>query len=253
MDLRDDTRCRNCHTPLQGSVCHRCGQRVIDKRWTTSLLLRQFFSQLTNIEKGFLYTTKKLFTRPGKLVHDYWNGVTIPYYNPFRYMIIWTTINLLFAFWLGIDEMIQANMGPTSVEEGLGADELLAANQQFNNWMNILVLLVIPIKSAASYLLFRRKKKNYAEHLIMNSFIFGQGAFMSFVTQFVFYLFPTLFAGYFLFYFLLGVGYDSYVFRQTFKQPLWLIVLKAVLIGVIGLAALFLLIFLFSSLILWLT
>lgn len=251
MPNEDQRPCENCGATLRGRVCHDCGQRVITKRWSIKVLFNQFVAQLTNIERGFLYTTGQLFKAPGKLVTDYWKGRTIPYYNPFRYMIIWTTINLLLAFWLGIDEMIQSAVSAPDAQINVDPERFDEVTQQFNSWLNVLVLLIVPVKSVLTYLFFRNRKRNYAEHLIMNSFIYGQGAFISSVTQFVFVFIPYYFAIYFPFYFLVGLAYDSYVFQRTFKQPWWLIIVKALVIGAVGLATLFVLMEAFSRLLLF--
>ena len=76
--------CINCQSILGGHICHECGQKRLEQRWSTPGLIRQFFEQLTNLERGFLFTIKELLVNPGQVVHNYWKGKTIPYYNPFR-------------------------------------------------------------------------------------------------------------------------------------------------------------------------
>ncbi len=248
MEVQTSTSCKNCGTPLSGPFCSKCGQRQITQRWSVPVLSQQFIHQLTNIEKGFLFTVKALFVFPGKMMRDYWQGKTVIYYNPFRYLLIWTTINLLISFWLGIDDMLQAALQPASLEASVGVERLQSADQQFDSWMNFLVLLLIPVISWVTLLLFKKKGYNYAEHLIMNAFIFGQQALLSTFTQFIFYFFPILFSAYFGFYFLLGLLYNTYVFTKTFREPWWIVLIKALVIGIAGILTLFLLVGLFSVL-----
>ena len=221
--------CKNCGASLYGPVCHQCGQKAIDNRWTISILFGQFVNQLTNIERGFFFTIKALFAFPGRVIKDYWDGKTIIYYNPFRYVLILTALNLLVNFWLGIDDMLQSHLEPELFDHDFEESTMVAADRRFDNWMNFLVLLLIPISSLVTMAVFKRHQQNYAEHLILNAFILGQQGLMSSVTQPIFYFFPGLFAGYFLFYFLIGLIYDCYVFKQTFDEPLWLIILKSIL------------------------
>lgn len=240
--------CKNCGVQLQGQVCHNCGQPQVVERWSTAILFQQFINQLTNIEKGFLFTAKELFAHPGRLMHDYWRGKTVVYYNPFRYLLIWTAINLLISFWLGIDDMIQESIQPASVEENFGETRMLAADQKFDSWINFLILLVIPVLALMSYWMFKKKGQNYAEHLIMNSYITGQQALLSSFTQFIYYFIPALFSGFFVLNFLIGLAYNTFVFTNTFKERWWIVLLKALLIGIVGLIVYGLLVFLFSAL-----
>lgn len=247
MSQHQKAQCKNCDTFLQGPICHQCGQKQIIERWSTADLIRQFFHEITNIEKGFLYTAKGLFAFPGKLIRGYWNGKTINSYNPFRYVLILSAINLLINFWLGIDDLLQASLQPEILEEEFGAAKMQAVDQQFDSWMNILVLLLIPINSLISKWLFKKHEQNYAEHLILNAYIIGQQSLISSFTQFVFYFFPALFSGYLAFNFLVSLLYNTYLFNQLFNEGINKTFLKAILIGVLGIAAFFILVLISTS------
>ena len=244
-------QCKNCHSELQGPICHQCGQPVIRHRWTTNQVFRRFLHQISDLEKGFLYTVKKLFTAPHTLIANYWQGITVKAYGPFRYALIWTALNLLVNFWLGIDEMLQQALQPQVVTEEFSGEQIEEADQQFDAWLNMLVLLLIPIKSLITKWFFGKHGQNYGEHLIMNTYILGQQALITTFTQVLFYFLPFLLSGYLVFNFLVGLIYDSYVFKGLFKEKLVLIILKAFLIGLLGLVAFFGLLTLFSSLALW--
>lgn len=246
MKKPENTNCVNCQTPLQGSICHQCGQKQLAGRWETKDLLRQFIEHFSNIEKGFLFTAKSLFLRPGILIKDYWKGKTVNSYNPFRYMLIWTTVNLLINFWLGIDDLIQADLQPQIVEDEFGTKAVTAADQKFDTWLNALVLLMLPIFTWLTSKLFKKSEKNYAEHLILNSFLLGQHSLISSFTQFVFYLIPSLFPFYFTFNFLIGLIYNTYVFKHLFGQKWGRTFAKALVFGLIG-TLIFILIIVFAS------
>ena len=94
--------CKNCETTLQGKFCHECGQKVIEERLTVKQLFRFLLKIITNVEKGFWYTTKTLFSAPGAVVRDYWRGKTIKYYHPIRYLFIWATLSILLSLWFGV-------------------------------------------------------------------------------------------------------------------------------------------------------
>ena len=247
------SNCKNCNTQLLGPICHQCGQKAIQKRWSLPILSKQFVAQVTNIERGFLYTTKMLFKAPGKLISDYWNGRTVNYYNPFRYALILVTLTLLINLWLGIDDLLQASMEPRVVQDSFSLEQIQTADKQFNSWLNILVLLLIPFYALMTHLLFKKHGQNFAEHLIMNFFIAGQQSLISCFTQFIFYFFPSLIAGFMVFNWLVGLVYNSYVYRQTFKEAWSKTILKAFVVGVLGILVFFGLIIFASTLALLVT
>ncbi len=175
-----------------------------------------------------------LFKAPGKLIQDYWQRKTIAIYSPFRYLLIWVAINILINFWLGIDDLLQEYLEPDFVEEQFGQEAVASADQMFDTWLNALVLLLIPFISLLTKWFFPKGQKNYAEHLILNSFIVGHQSLITSFTHFIFYFIPSLFSIYIVFNFLVGLIYNTYVFKKVFKESFWITFGKAFLIGVIG-------------------
>ena len=135
METTTRTACANCGTHLHGPVCHNCGQKHIRSRWTFGVLLEQFFSQLSNIESGFIYSLLSLLSKPGKLIQDYWKGKTKIYYNPFRFMIILIGINLLLGFMIGIDDLMQDTFQPKDLEVQMGTENVSEADMKFDSWL----------------------------------------------------------------------------------------------------------------------
>ncbi len=246
MSPTQHTHCANCQVLLQGSYCYQCGQQRIATRWTVPVLFRQFVNQLTNIEKGFLFTVKRLFDQPGRLIKAYWQGSTINYYNPFRYVLIWTAINILLNFWLGIDDLLQAGLQPEIVESAYGSSELAEADQRLDSWFNLLILLLIPVNSGMSRWLFKKHGQNYAEHLILNAFAMGQQALLGCFSLLLCYFVPHI-GLFMLVNFLIGVLYNTYIFNRSFGEGFGVTLLKAIVIGLVGLLAFFTLILLFSA------
>lgn len=154
-------------------------------------------------------------------------------------MLIWTAINLLINFWLGIDDIISEQMQPPSVEAEFGSDQMETADQYFDKWLNALVLVQLPVFALLTKWLFSKGKNNYAENLILISFLMGEQAVISSVVQFVFYFIPVLFPIFIPFTFLWGWAYNTYVFKRVFSEKTWITALKALLIGVIGIIVFF--------------
>ncbi|MEZ5056514.1 MAG: DUF3667 domain-containing protein [Saprospiraceae bacterium] len=96
--------CKNCGLPVEGDFCPNCGQKVIRKRLTVQNLLQETVNVVTNIEKGFWYTTHMLFKNPGELARNFLSGATVRIFNPFRFLIIWMSVMVFLNLSLNILE-----------------------------------------------------------------------------------------------------------------------------------------------------
>ncbi len=228
--------CANCGNPLVGDYCHNCGQKTIQHRFTTPVLLRGLAGYLTDIEQGFAHTVVSLFRRPGDVIVEYWGGRTVAYYAPFRYFFIWTAVLLLTNFWLGIDDVLQRVLEPDELAARTGAQVLAAADQQFDQWLKLLVLVQVPIHSASSFLLFRKHRRTYGEHLILNSFVMGQLALIAIVAQLLVLVSCNFVVPFLLFSLILGVTFYTATLRRVFNEPIRTVVVKATIQSVVGIA-----------------
>jgi hypothetical protein len=239
--------CRNCGEHLRGTICHRCGQPRMEGRWQTTVLIEQFIHHVTNIEKGFTYTIIKLLTAPGELIREYWKGKTIRAYNPFRFVLICVAASVLLNFLLGIDDLLQETLQPQMIQDEFGPDRVAAADQSFDSWLNVLVLLLIPFNSIVTYYLFNQHKHNYAEHLIMNSYSLGIQGALGIIVMLVFMLMPDWILAYLGINLLVGIGYNTYLFRHVFSVSWTSGLAKAVVVSLASLIVYFLLVVLFSA------
>lgn len=223
--------CKNCSQKFKGKFCPFCGQKVITERFTVRSIIALALNQITNIEKGFWHTTKRLFTDPGQLVRDYISGKTVLIYNPFRFVLIWTTINILLTIWFGIyDDLIDpmnSTIYGTGDEAMKRATEAQAAVQDY---LSLISMLSIPFYAYVSYRLFKKESYNYAEHLIGNAF--GAAGVMIISTSFIpfFLLFPKLGMYAFQISVITTIGYLTYLLKDWFDIPLRTAIWKSILL-----------------------
>jgi len=213
--------CKNCEVKLleEHLFCSNCGQQVIKERYT----IKRFFSELvrimTNMERGFLFTLQQMFVAPAKVVSDYCNGKTKPYYHPFRYIFIWASISVLIGLYLHFYDDSQA-----SFNDALGINQSekqkalqMEINKYIKSYMNLIYFIIIPFMSYFTWRMFKKKGYNYAEHVILNSFSMGQMAFMGIFLMLIYTRFPeimsfTMFIG-----ILISAFYYGYVYKGFFK------------------------------------
>jgi hypothetical protein len=117
-----ETVCKSCSSNLNGTYCSICGQKVISKRFTLKKSVGWLFANIFNLEKGFLSTTWDLIKKPGKVVSNFLNGITVPYAHPFRFIFVWATVSTLIAVYTGAYD----KMGEIGLD--MGADVRLSKN-----------------------------------------------------------------------------------------------------------------------------
>lgn len=149
------------------------------------MLFTSLFGIITNIEQGFWHTMITLFIRPWVLLEDFLSGKTIRYYNPFRYLFILTGISSVLVLSLGLFDYQVENMnelmGVTANEQALARQ--VQTMQFVRKYFNLISLLFIPFIALAAKWVFRRRRLNYAEMLIITAFLYGQLQLISLVVQ----------------------------------------------------------------------
>ena len=174
--------CKNCNTQLRGSYCHICGQKADIKPINFQYVLTEIRDGLFQVNRGFFYTLKELFTRPGHSIREYIEGKRIQHFKPISFVLL---IGLIYAILVHYFEWKTALHG---VLDGMGNYEE-GKDVESNSFSHVLrwmianyqysALLVLPIWALGSYLAYLRKPYNYFEHFILVSFLTGMGILMS--------------------------------------------------------------------------
>lgn len=188
-DITHHKECKNCGTELQGSYCHQCGQEFLEERYSLKSLTLSIFSNFFNLEHGFFHTTIALFKHPGKVLEDYLDRNDVNYYNPIRLALVWITISVLITLTFGVyDNMLdQAFHGTTEEEEAV-----MNFFDKMKRFMNIMPFIFIPFYALMSKAFFRKRKLNYAEHLIMITYATAMSTAIGVIPAIVYIIFPSL-------------------------------------------------------------
>ncbi|MBN2570534.1 MAG: DUF3667 domain-containing protein [Ignavibacteriales bacterium] len=190
-------KCKNCDIDLNpdDNYCCYCGAKIINERITLNHLLSDFISSL-GWDSQFWATTRDLIVRPRLVFDKYLNGTRKKYSNPFTFFAIVTTITVL-TIGFYTNEMIelstkmnfsQSVASPVSEpdktnEENINQSDSKNLPPDSQVFMEKLVtslfkyyyyisFLLLPFFTFIAFLVFG-KPDNFAEHLIINSFILG--------------------------------------------------------------------------------
>ena len=225
--------CKNCGNNFEGNYCNLCGQKVIKGRNTVKHLFKLLFSSL-DFNRGLLFTIKLLFVNPGKLINQYLDGRTKDFMNPLKYLFIIVGISTLLTIWLNIFETSISNTNELMgiPDESLQFQDRLISFMK--KYLNIFTILFIPFYSIISKLLLKKYAHNYAEHLILNSYLYAHFSLINIVPLLAVLVFP----GWVNYVRFSGIGvfviYYTYALHSIYKTSLPNSFVKAIFINLLG-------------------
>jgi hypothetical protein len=183
------TYCQNCNTALQGKYCSNCGQSSETHKIDGHYLWHDVQHGLLHFDKGILFTTKELFTRPGNSVREFLEGKRVKHFQPISLVLVLAGIyGVLFHFFK--INMFENYVVASGSGERVG--HINEAIEKMSEWIgqhySILALLQIPIFTIGTYLCFKKSGYSFAEHLILNTFLIGQRLILHIITFPLYYI-----------------------------------------------------------------
>lgn len=160
-------KCKNCLHPVSGRYCASCGQAAEVQRFNINTIAISFMQGIAPANGGLISTIKALFSHPGIMLREYLSGRRIIYANPFGYLVIISTLSALLlsnGVWLQhLDENFIAS-----------SEARLFTSRHFN----LRMVLTIPLYAGLGWMVFRRYGYNFAEHIVINTFVISQAILM---------------------------------------------------------------------------
>ncbi len=159
--------CKHCNTEITLNYCPACGRPKSLKKIDGRYILHEIRSALS-VEKGFLYTIRKLAVDPGKSIKDFLQEDRNSLVKPIVFLIvsslIYSILSNVFRF---EDRYVQFSGGNESA--------IIAISQWVQKnygYANILMAFFIGLWLK---LLFRKHPFNFYEILILLCFVMGMG------------------------------------------------------------------------------
>lgn len=153
--------CLNCNSEVSNKYCHYCGQKTSTHRFSLKhFLLHDLVHGVFHLDKGFFFTVKELFTRPGHSIREYVQGKRSVHFNYFTFILFIITIGHILN---GFSEVHIADLTSSQNKAFMTNFEKFATN-----YPKTVALIQIPILAFFSFLFFKRSKQNYTENLVLN-------------------------------------------------------------------------------------
>ncbi len=164
--------CKSCNSRFYGKFCSNCGSPSEQERITLKQFAEEVLHSLTSFHQKTLKTIKTCIIKPELVVIQYITGIRNTYFNPVNFYFLTMASSAFFTYRYDLH-------GPRSVETSTKLPyELIHLNNFLYEYFTFFFTLVLPVFSVFSYLSFKRKKYNYAEHLFLNVIFFGIGNFI---------------------------------------------------------------------------
>lgn len=164
------TNCINCGYERIGIFCSQCGQKE-EHRYTVGHVLHELVHVFTHADKGIFSFARNIIYKPGTIALDMVEGKRKRYFNLFQYLLL--IVGLVTFIMVKMDFM-SAMMKNINTANNTQMSSNLAAVQQetgqlLQKYMNIFQMMLIPVYAFFTWLIFGRKKYNYAEHIVLHT------------------------------------------------------------------------------------
>lgn len=189
---------------------------ITETRSIRRLRLNQIFQSILiafNLERGGLYTVKRLFLNPGELVEEYVATGRYRYIGPFRLLIVTTAITFFILQNSAAFEEFRSGF-----YEGVQNEELYTFIEISSKYFNILLWLFVPVAALFSWAFNLRRGYNYAENLAFQTYVFSLTNIIAMITVFDRVLNPTVVIS---IVYLAFTFYYIYSYKVFFKKPWW--------------------------------
>lgn len=178
------TTCKNCKQIYKGHYCSNCGQTAETHQLNFHFLWHEIQHGLLHFDKGILFSSKELFSRPGHTIRDFIEGKRVKHFKPISLVIILASLYGLLYHYFDISFVIISTTNSTET----GID-----NIKFNEWMGThyawATLLLIPLYTIGTRIAFRKEGYNIVEYFILNTFKASQRLIVHIATFPLLYLF----------------------------------------------------------------
>jgi len=104
---REEKKCLNCGTAVEGRFCQVCGQENTEPKETFWSLISHFFNDITHFDGKFFSTVNYLIRKPGFLTAEYIKGRRASYLHPIRMYVFTSAFFFLifFSFFNPVDQL----------------------------------------------------------------------------------------------------------------------------------------------------
>lgn len=212
--------CKTCDKQLVDidKFCSNCGAKIVHERLSFKGTMEEFVGPFLSWDNNFWRTFIGLFKNPKDVLEAYINGARKKYFQPFSYLILYTTVAVLFYKMFPLPDVsdLTASFNKGINHSSTPQFDIKGFYNNLYNYYNFIIIFTIPIYSLLTYLTFRKKRNNFFEHLVFNAYIQTNIGYTSIIIQILLLHFlhrPLLF---FIIQILFSIYFSVYVFKKLY-------------------------------------
>lgn len=162
-----ENNCLNCNHPIIDNFCSNCGQKKF-KRIDRKYLIDEVQYLVVHTNKGFFYSIKNILKNPGKTARQFIDGNRVNHYKPILLAFVLSGISAFISF-----KIIEVNtiMQDYFAQQKMPKNFMNDIMSFISSYNSAIMLLLLPLVSILTKLVFRKWGQNYYEHVIMNTYI----------------------------------------------------------------------------------
>jgi Protein of unknown function (DUF3667) len=188
--LRPSPHCLNCGQAVSARFCSECGQENTDYHVSLGRLVGDLFEELFQLESRLWRSLWTLFRRPGLLSVEYNAGRRVSYTTPLRLYLIASVAYFFVSGFVGHKEESSVNFNMPELTAADKAkieqkshflarffDRIVEAQkdpkatarrieQTLTEWAPRIAAGLVPLLAILTWILFRRPKRLFVEHLV---------------------------------------------------------------------------------------
>ena len=158
--------CKNCLNQLASNqkFCPECGGKVVVQRITFKTIFEEFLDKFFNIDNKFYQTFLTLLKQPQEVISGYLEGKRVRY--------------LVQKGFIDYGQLMNASAA--SYDNEMQKELALKINSYIVEYSNAFAVLFIPLYVFFTKVLFSKYKDyNWAEHFIINIYLYSEAAIIS--------------------------------------------------------------------------
>ena len=166
----ESMKCKNCGNHVTDKYCAHCGQTAAIERLSLKELLLNFWDVFTHAEHGIFNAAKLLFIKPAYITKEYLSGKRKKYFSPIKYLIVVVTLSAIFI-------LNYSRLGlpfEPAFPKDSKIDDIVEEDYFNHKNYKTQLFLSIPLASLISWLVFRKSGFNYAENIVLNTYLLSQ-------------------------------------------------------------------------------
>lgn len=159
--------CKNCSEEILLNFCGNCGQKKA-KRIDRNYIKDEIQYTVFHMNKGFLYSIKKILKGPGKTAREFLEGNRVNHYKPILLVFVVAGISAFLTNTLiHPDRIITQYFENHNVKT---AFDMNSYNSFIYKYQAILMLASVPFMAFFTWLAFKKWGYNYCENVVITAY-----------------------------------------------------------------------------------